>query len=42
MEIRKLSEVKLNPNNPRLIKDDKFIKDCKALKTFQRCLTSDQ
>ena len=26
MEIVKIQEVKLNPNNPRLIKDDKFKK----------------
>jgi hypothetical protein len=31
MQLEKIQNVKLNPNNPRLIKDDKFIKDCKAL-----------
>lgn len=33
MEIQKvkITEVKLNPNNPRLIKDDKFAKLVKSL-----------
>ena len=34
MEIRKISEVKLNPNNPRLIKDDKFKKLVQSIKDF--------
>ncbi len=38
MEIVKLSEVKLNPNNPRLIKDDKFKKLCQSLKDFPEML----
>ena len=38
MEIRKISEVKLNPNNPRLIKDDKFKKLCQSLKDFPEML----
>lgn len=38
MEIRKISEVKLNPNNPRIIKDDKFKKLCQSLKDFPEML----
>ncbi len=34
----KISEVKLNPNNPRLIKDDKFIKLVKSIKDFPEML----
>jgi ParB-like chromosome segregation protein Spo0J len=34
----KLSEVKLNPNNPRLIKDDKFEKLVKSIKDFPEML----
>ena len=30
----KISEIKNNPNNPRLIKDDKFNKLVKSLKEF--------
>jgi ParB-like chromosome segregation protein Spo0J len=37
MEIKKISEVKLNPNNPRLIKDDKFKKLVQSIKDFLRC-----
>jgi ParB-like chromosome segregation protein Spo0J len=38
MEIRKISEVKLNPNNPRLIKDDKFKKLVQSVKDFPEML----
>jgi hypothetical protein len=40
MEIRnvKLSEVKSNPNNPRIIKDDKFSKLVKSIKEFPKML----
>ena len=34
----KLSEIKLNPNNPRLIKDDKFEKLVKSIKDFPEML----
>jgi len=34
----KISEVKLNPNNPRLIKDDKFKKLVKSVKDFPEML----
>ena len=34
----KLSEVKLNPNNPRLIKDDKFKKLVQSIKDFPEML----
>jgi ParB-like chromosome segregation protein Spo0J len=38
MEIVKLSEVKVNPNNPRLIKDDKFKKLVQSIKDFPEML----
>ena len=38
MQVVKLSEVKLNPNNPRLIKDDKFKKLCQSIKDFPEML----
>jgi ParB-like chromosome segregation protein Spo0J len=34
----KLSEIKLNPNNPRLIKDDKFEKLVQSIKDFPEML----
>lgn len=34
----KISEVKVNPNNPRLIKDDKFRKLVKSIKEFPQML----
>ena len=34
----KISEVKVNPNNPRLIKDDKFKKLVKSIKEFPEML----
>ena len=34
----KLSEIKLNPNNPRLIKDDKFKKLVKSIQDFPEML----
>jgi len=34
----KLSEIKLNPNNPRLIKDDKFKKLVNSIKEFPQML----
>ncbi len=38
MEIIKIQEVKLNPNNPRLIKDDKFKKLVQSIKDFPEML----
>jgi DNA modification methylase len=38
MEIRKISEIKINPNNPRLIKDDKFKKLVQSVKDFPEML----
>ena len=38
MKIVKISEVKLNPNNPRLIKDDKFKKLVQSIKDFPEML----
>ena len=38
METVKISEVKLNPNNPRLIKDDKFKKLVQSIKDFPEML----
>jgi len=39
MVIKKISEVKLNPNNPRLIKDDKFKKLVQSIKDFPEMLS---
>lgn len=39
MELRKISDVKLNPNNPRLIKDDKFKKLVQSIKDFPEMLS---
>jgi site-specific DNA-methyltransferase (adenine-specific) len=39
MEIKKIREVKLNPNNPRLIKDDKFKKLVQSIKDFPEMLS---
>jgi ParB-like chromosome segregation protein Spo0J len=38
IQILKISEIKLNPNNPRLIKDDKFKKLVKSIKDFPEML----
>jgi len=38
MELIKISEVKPNPNNPRLIKDDKFQQLVKSIKDFPEML----
>ena len=38
MEVVKISDVKLNPNNPRLIKDDKFKKLVQSIKDFPEML----
>jgi hypothetical protein len=38
MQKFKISEIKLNPNNPRLIKDDKFEKLVKSIKDFPEML----
>ncbi len=38
MEIKKISDIKLNPNNPRLIKDDKFKKLVQSIKDFPEML----
>ena len=37
-KILKISEIKLNPNNPRLIKDDKFEKLVNSIKEFPRSI----
>ena len=37
-KVVKISEVKLNPNNPRLIKDDKFKKLVKSIQDFPEML----
>jgi ParB-like chromosome segregation protein Spo0J len=34
MQLVKISEVKPNPNNPRIIKDDKFAKLVKSIKVY--------
>lgn len=38
MKKLKINEIKLNPNNPRLIKDDKFEKLLKSIKEFPEML----
>ena len=38
MKRAKISEVKLNPNNPRLIKDEKFLKLVQSIKDFPEML----
>lgn len=38
MQKFKIGEIKLNPNNPRLIKDDKFEKLVKSIKEFPEML----
>ncbi|MEY5041824.1 MAG: hypothetical protein RLZZ414_1377 [Bacteroidota bacterium] len=38
MEIVKITEVKNNPNNPRVIKDDKFQKLVRSIKEFPKML----
>ena len=38
MEVIAINKVKLNPNNPRLIKDDKFKKLCQSIKDFPEML----
>lgn len=36
--VKKISQIKVNPNNPRLIKDDKFEKLVKSIKEFPEML----
>lgn len=38
MEVVKITDIKLNPNNPRLIKDDKFKKLVQSIKDFPEML----
>jgi ParB-like chromosome segregation protein Spo0J len=38
MQVVKITEVKVNPNNPRLIKDDKFKKLVQSVKDFPEML----
>lgn len=38
MKKLKLNQIKLNPNNPRLIKDDKFLKLVQSIKDFPEML----
>ena len=39
----KISDIKLNPNNPRLIKDDKFAKLVQSVKDFpEMTMSSDK
>jgi hypothetical protein len=39
MQVVKITEVKVNPNNPRLIKDDKFKKLVQSVKDFPEMLS---
>ena len=38
MHLEKIKNIKLNPNNPRLIKDDKFLKLVQSIKDFPEML----
>jgi ParB-like chromosome segregation protein Spo0J len=38
MEVLKINQIKLNPNNPRIIKDDKFKKLVQSIKDFPEML----
>ena len=38
MEIKNIKDIKLNPNNPRIIKDDKFKKLVESVKSFPEML----
>ena len=38
MQLEKINNIKLNPNNPRLIKDDKFKKLVQSIKDFPEML----
>ena len=38
MEIKNIKDIKLNPNNPRIIKDDKFKKLVESVKNFPEML----
>lgn len=38
IEVVKIKDIKSNPNNPRVIKDDKFHKLCESIKEFPRML----
>lgn len=38
MEVITINKIKLNPNNPRLIKDDKFKKLVQSIKDFPEML----
>ena len=41
-KVVKISEVKLNPNNPRLIKDDKFKNLVKSIQVFPQMFILDR
>jgi len=38
MDIKNIKDIKLNPNNPRIIKDDKFKKLVESVKNFPEML----
>ena len=38
IQVVKISEIKSNPNNPRVIKDEKFEKLCNSIKEFPKML----
>ena len=38
MRLEKIGNIKANPNNPRIIKDDKFKKLVKSIKEFPEML----
>ena len=38
IQVVKITDIKSNPNNPRVIKDDKFHKLCESIKAFPKML----
>lgn len=38
VEVVKIKDIKMNPNNPRVIKDEKFEKLCNSIRKFPRML----
>ena len=38
IQVVKITEIKSNPNNPRVIKDEKFHKLCESIKAFPKML----
>jgi len=41
-ESKKIADIKFNPNNPRVIKDEKFRKLVQSIKDFPKMLSYDR